>query len=456
MKNRNGFTLVELLAVIAILAILVIIALPNVINMYNKAQKQTFLTEARNVYREAEKKFLANSISGKNTKVFNSEDSTKLDMNGKKLQYCVILNNGGKVSDMKVSNGKWVASLNGKAIDELTIDDLEDGNLDDYECEGATDESCFTYETLDEGEAYGTLMVTIEDANKCKNYLVSNIDDMTEENATTLCNGDIYYENNNTMSIHSLMWNNLITSGDYSAAGISTKYMMVEKVEVVDVEKCKNFYNLINYTEEESTKMCTTNERVNFNTLQDDVSYSNIPNYYYEKAGLKVTTRNSDTVISITRYNVDCGTDVVIPSKINGYNVVEIYIDAFKVCETQVNSNLNDEYKVNLLNYKFNEKYGINKLGTICNSKALTSVVLPNTLKYIGNYAFSYNVLTEVIIPSSVEYIGAYAFSNNKLKTVIYDGNESNIRFGYCPFGGNSDYSKASDYCQERPTRPDK
>ena len=59
MKSRKGFTLVELLAVIAILAILVIIALPNVINMYNRAQKQTFLTEAkkyivnqkRNIYR---------------------------------------------------------------------------------------------------------------------------------------------------------------------------------------------------------------------------------------------------------------------------------------------------------------------------------------------------------------------------------------------------------------------
>ena len=55
MKNKKGFTLVELLAVIAILAILVIIALPNVINMYNKAQKETFLTETKKVYTEAEK-----------------------------------------------------------------------------------------------------------------------------------------------------------------------------------------------------------------------------------------------------------------------------------------------------------------------------------------------------------------------------------------------------------------
>ena len=139
MKNKEGFTLVELLAVIAILAILVIIALPNVINMYNKAQKETFLTEARKVHSEAEKKYISSSITGKIVKVISSEDDSKLDMTGEKLQYCAILNNSGKVTDMKVSNGKWVASLeDGKVIEDLTIDDLEDGNLDDYDCSSQT------------------------------------------------------------------------------------------------------------------------------------------------------------------------------------------------------------------------------------------------------------------------------------------------------------------------------
>ena len=45
MKNKNGFTLVELLAVIAILAILVIVAMPNVLGMFNEAKQNTFITE---------------------------------------------------------------------------------------------------------------------------------------------------------------------------------------------------------------------------------------------------------------------------------------------------------------------------------------------------------------------------------------------------------------------------
>ena len=137
MKNKKGFTLVELLAVIAILAILVIIALPNVINMYTKAQKEAFLTETKKVYSEAEKKYISSSISGNTNTIINSEDDSKLDMTGEKLQYCILLYNNGKVIDLKVSNGKWIASLdNGKTIEEWTIDDLEEGNLDDYDCKG--------------------------------------------------------------------------------------------------------------------------------------------------------------------------------------------------------------------------------------------------------------------------------------------------------------------------------
>ena len=137
MEKKKGFTLVELLAVIAILAILVIIALPNVINMYTKAQKEAFLTETKKVYSEAEKKYISSSISGNTNTIINSEDDSKLDMTGEKLQYCILLYNNGKVKDLKVSNGKWIANLDSsKTIEELTIDDLEEGNLDDYDCKG--------------------------------------------------------------------------------------------------------------------------------------------------------------------------------------------------------------------------------------------------------------------------------------------------------------------------------
>ena len=142
MKNK-GFTLVELLAVIAILAILVIIALPNVLKMFNDSKKNSFLTEAKTVYSEVSKKYISESMKGNKLTYVSSEDSTKLDMTGKKLQYCVLLNADGSVKSMKVSNGEWIAELpSGKKITDLKSSDLKDVPSGyKFECNGSTSQT---------------------------------------------------------------------------------------------------------------------------------------------------------------------------------------------------------------------------------------------------------------------------------------------------------------------------
>ena len=64
--NKKGFTLVELLAVIAILAILVLVAVPNVLGMFNKAKKDTFLTEAKNIFKESASKYISDNMHNSN------------------------------------------------------------------------------------------------------------------------------------------------------------------------------------------------------------------------------------------------------------------------------------------------------------------------------------------------------------------------------------------------------
>ena len=133
--KKKGFTLVELLAVIAILAILVIIALPNVLKMFNDSKKNSFLTEAKTLYSEVSKKYISENMKGNKLTYISSEDDTKLEMTGRDLQYCVLLNTDGSVKSMKVSNGEWIAELpSGKKITDLKSSDLEDGNLNDYDC----------------------------------------------------------------------------------------------------------------------------------------------------------------------------------------------------------------------------------------------------------------------------------------------------------------------------------
>ena len=70
MKNRKGFTLVELLAVIAILAIIVIFATPKVIQLFNNARRSAFDTEIRTLYKQAKSDFMATSITDSSPKKF--------------------------------------------------------------------------------------------------------------------------------------------------------------------------------------------------------------------------------------------------------------------------------------------------------------------------------------------------------------------------------------------------
>ncbi len=129
MKHK-GFTLVELLAVIAILAILVIIALPNVINMYNSAKKQTFLTEARTIYKEAQKKYVSDSISGNKVNTISS-NGNKLDLTGNKVDYYIKIDSAGNITDFKAYDGSYCISGKFNDISELNIDEVIEGECEE-------------------------------------------------------------------------------------------------------------------------------------------------------------------------------------------------------------------------------------------------------------------------------------------------------------------------------------
>ena len=125
MKNK-GFTLVELLAVIAILAILVIIALPNVLKMFNQAKKDTFLTEAKTIYKEISKKYISEAMKG--NKISNiSNDNNKLELESNALKYNVKLNDDGSIKKFEVSNGTYCISGEFNNLSDLTTDKIIEG-----------------------------------------------------------------------------------------------------------------------------------------------------------------------------------------------------------------------------------------------------------------------------------------------------------------------------------------
>ena len=129
MKNK-GFTLVELLAVIAILAILVIIALPNVLKMFNQAKKDTFLTEAKTIYKEISKKYISETMRGNKISIV-SNDNNKLELESNDLKYKVKLNNDGSIKKFEVSNGNYCISGKFNNLSDLTTDKIIEGKCEE-------------------------------------------------------------------------------------------------------------------------------------------------------------------------------------------------------------------------------------------------------------------------------------------------------------------------------------
>ena len=207
--------------------------------------------------------------------------------------------------------------------------------------------------------------------------------------------------------------NNASISSDCSTDAKYFSYedtTVVSNVIVEDENKCKSYIQADGASEEDATILCTTEDGLT--ELKYAVKEGDIPSSNYEVAGLKVETT---TGISITGYNIAGGTDVVIPSQIDGKTVVAIAERAFtKRGVIPTLTAYNNDYKVSLLSYNSNN-YVIKSLSAPAPIEGLgiTSVVIPNTVISIGRNAFEGNDLTSVTISSSVTSIDDYAFKNN-------------------------------------------
>ena len=68
-KNKNAFTLIELLAVIAILAIILVISIPKILDVIETSKKDSFKNAAQLIADSAEKKYTENEAFGEENEI---------------------------------------------------------------------------------------------------------------------------------------------------------------------------------------------------------------------------------------------------------------------------------------------------------------------------------------------------------------------------------------------------
>ena len=167
-------------------------------------------------------------------------------------------------------------------------------------------------------------------------------------------------------------------SYEVQADGLTDDESKIYDVTVVDQSKCVAYFKNKGGTEEQATTLCSGGVVDGF-SLVSAVKSDAIPASHYETAGLKVTSKVYDKgTITITGYNTEGGLDVVIPSIINGYKVIGIADDAFE-------------------------------------NKEIKSVVIPNTVRTIGCFAFAYNQIDDITFPTTSIFIYDNTFLNNPI-----------------------------------------
>ena len=311
--KKKGFTLVELLAVIAILALLVIIALPNVLSMFNKAKKDTFLTEAKSIFKESTNKYISDNMHNSNEgNIYcKSETDSKnpLDMDIGNTYYYIEKDSTGKTIKFVAWNSSgYVTKIVG---DNVMLNDVTGNNVSESSAKDIT----------------------------CNNVL-TNLEVEPKLTRTYTINANASAETSNkgklTMSIASSN-----TTDEFN----KVKYIIYKK-------------NNTEYVKIHETVL--TNKSNNFTLNYYDESFSNSKDMYYKveaytennlKIGEKEFTHLFFCFVAGTKVKTENGfkniEDIKIGEKVYSFNLDNNEIELKEVLEL-IHSSAKDTYKMTI------------------------------------------------------------------------------------------------------------
>ncbi len=136
MKKKNGFTLVELLAVVVIMAIIALVAVPNVVSMLERNKKKQMVSDAKEMFNKFQNKITLGTLECKDTSPCSST-LKNLGLSGKQDGYgdtyddtsSITYNNNNKTFTITLKTDKHCLNKTGITNSEnfsITIEDVLD------------------------------------------------------------------------------------------------------------------------------------------------------------------------------------------------------------------------------------------------------------------------------------------------------------------------------------------
>ncbi len=386
--KKNGYTLVEVLAVLILLAIIFTIVSPRILDSIDESKKAAFKISANMLINEAKKEFSKSAEE----KIYTIEEGVFV---GDSLPVVGELPDNGTIHitsygliSMAVYDDKVCATkvLNSEEI--IITNDVENCVVIEE-----TPSECFAYQEIEEN----MLEITNYSDTCSSNVVIPSIID----GKTVVSIGDYSFCAQESQSAGYNEINNLFAYND-STINNETNYYLAASV----TEPKRQIISVII----PNTVISIGENAFSWNlltsvTIPDSVTIIGENAFSWNQLS-SVTIGNSVTSIGENAFETNQLTNVIIPN-----SVTTIEYSAF--LENQLTSVTIGNSVTSIGDYAFSWNQ-------------LTSVTIPNSVTSIGDGAFSWNQLTGVTIPNSVTSIGGGAFNDNQLpenQAFIYERN---------------------------------
>ena len=444
-KNKNAFTLIELLAVIVILAVIALIATPIILGIVEDAKKDAFLRSVELLVSTTDIDIANKTFEESYTYEVTNGDVSNLEVSVKNTTGM----NGTITYDYE---GKEVYAIHNGVYCVKKTAEMSKAEISDYvvgecilEVVIPTAESCFETEDIEGGVTITKYVCSDKDViipSKIGGKTVLSITGYQEyddegdlvtvgafqgigitsvkfPNTVTVIGRDAFYYNEltsigfsssltkienrafayNKLSGELDLSNTRVTSiGESAFYGTSdgstnqiTSVKFPNSIASIGYRAFANnsLTSMVFYGRSDLTGIVIDDDSWPFNNQYYDIEIDG-----YKLEIICFETEDIEGGVAIIKYACS-DKDVIIPNEINGKTVLSI-----------------DGYE----GYDIEGDYAT--IGAF-QEIGITSVQIPNTVTTIGNYAFYDNELTSIELPVSIKSIGKYAFSYNKLNSEL-------------------------------------